>query len=48
MKVKAENGALEDWQERYSLGNLYESVPSRIINKAASGAAPRDGIVRLS
>lgn len=48
LKIKAENGALSEWQDRYSLGNLYASIPSHIINTAASGKFPRDGIVRLS
>lgn len=47
LKLKSERGTLADWQESYSLGNLYDSIPTRVINRAVSARAPQDGIVRV-
>jgi hypothetical protein len=46
LKMKGESMAMTDWQERYSLDNLYGSVPYALINHKASRRWP-DGIVRL-
>lgn len=46
LKMKAERGDLTDWQERYSLGNVYDQIPTRQINHRATTRYP-DGIVRL-
>jgi len=47
LKIKAEQGYLEDWQERVSANNIYASLPTKYLNIAASGAGQRDAIVRL-
>ena len=46
LKVRAERNELTDWQERYSLGNVYDHLPTRQINHQATARYP-DGIVRL-
>jgi hypothetical protein len=47
LKVRHEHGELEPWQAQYNLGNLFDSVPQRLLNLRASAKLPRDGIVRL-
>jgi hypothetical protein len=47
LKVKAERGMLEEWQERVSAHNIYASIPPSLLNIAASGSKHRDAIVRI-
>jgi len=47
LKLKNERNGLEPWQAAYSLGNLYDSLPLRIVNRKAT-SKHTDGIVRLS
>jgi hypothetical protein len=46
VKIKGENGHLTPWQAALNLGNLYDSIPLRVLNRHASGKDPL-GIVRL-
>ena len=48
LKIKAERGELEQWQLNVNAGNIYDSVPKRLLNLAASGKQPKDAIVRLT
>jgi hypothetical protein len=48
LKIKNEGSLLTDWQQQYKLGNLYDSIPSALLNLRASRVPPRDGIVRLT
>jgi hypothetical protein len=47
IKMKGERGTLTPWQTQYAMSNLYDSLPTRLLNLRASSKAPRDGIVRL-
>ncbi|MDR4308407.1 hypothetical protein IHQ68_17445 [Chelatococcus sambhunathii] len=47
LKIKGEHGDLTDWQKNHHMNELYNAIPARMINVKVSGAAPRDGIVRL-
>lgn len=46
LKLKGEHQLLAPWQAQYSLNNLYDSLPTALVNHAASRRFP-DGIVRL-
>lgn len=46
VKIKSETNTLEPWQAAASLGNLYDSIPVRVLNTFASRSDPQ-GIVRL-
>ena len=46
LKIKSERGELNDWQEKYDLGSLYDELPKKLINLRVS-SNPSDGIVRL-
>lgn len=46
LKVKGERAMLAPWQIQYSLGNLYDSLPTDLVNHRATRQFP-DGIVRL-
>jgi hypothetical protein len=48
LKIKGEQGQLEPWQAAVSAGNIYDSLPTKFLNTAASGRQPRDAIVRLT
>ncbi len=47
LKMKAASGNLEEWQSRVSAGNIYESIPTKLLNTAASNYPPQDAIVRI-
>lgn len=47
LKIKSESGTLSDWQSQYGYGNIYNSIPNKLINTKASYVPPKDGIVRL-
>jgi hypothetical protein len=47
LKIKAEEGALTDWQAKYRLGTLHDELPKKVRNVQAQNKAPHDGIVRL-
>jgi len=46
-KVRSERKMLTPDQIRFGMGNLYNAIPTEILNAKASFAAPRDAIVRL-
>jgi hypothetical protein len=46
-KVREERGLLADEHRALGLHELYDAIPSAILNKRATFVAPRDGIVRL-
>ncbi len=46
LKIKGEQGWLTTWQERVGAGILYDAVPTRTLNTAATRNDPQ-GIVRL-
>jgi len=48
LKMKFERNTLEDWQSHVSAGNIYNSLPTKLLNIKASGRSPRDAIVRLT
>ena len=45
--MKAETNTLTDWQVAINAGNIYDSIPARLLNKKATYAPPQDAIVRL-
>jgi hypothetical protein len=47
LKIKSERGELEQWQANLNAGNIYDSVPMKTLNLAATRGPPRDAIVRL-
>lgn len=46
LKIRAEEGKLTAWQDQVGLGSLYDAIPQKVLNTAASTKDPQ-GIVRL-
>lgn len=46
LKIKGERGSLASWQAALNAGDLYDAVPSRVLNTHASTRDPQ-GLVRL-
>ncbi|HEX9764255.1 MAG TPA: DUF3800 domain-containing protein, partial [Candidatus Acidoferrales bacterium] len=46
LKIRAEGGGLTPWQQDLNLETLYDAIPRRVLNTAASATDPL-GIVRL-
>jgi hypothetical protein len=47
LKMKAEKNVLLPWQAQFSHGELYDKLPSALLNTYVSRKRPRDGVVRL-